>query len=562
MGLLSFLQAGRAAVFGLLLYSGGAQAATVVMLSSFGAYGDSSGADEAAQIQEALDSGKGAMIEVRADPGRTYYFGKPLILPSNVVFNGQGSTLKPHRTLPQASGGYLRSAGEIRYEISGLSIPVRKGATQFTWNGARNLRVGEIVVVKGPPRARNPNNSLDVYHHGWLANVTAIDSATGVVTMSHPASTTFTASGIAQYTTRRWVTVTQWNLDFRDRTQGFGIGMTAVRNFVISKTTVQGTPVSSCTGGLTQGIFMAYSVSGVVDDVNVSGGVLHNCMQGEYAISPGGQDITVRNSRVSKWSSLVVAGTRTYSSTGKVLNNKLFDRGTGIGSYVNFHGNGSGLIQGNEIWGDGAGTAIPIRFDDVTVEGNTLSLTNATNADNVVGIGITETAKENVVIRNNRVSISSGTAPCCVRAIYAYGEWTRDPIRNLKIEGNLVSHPIRIYHPMAEGIAIRNNHLRAPPGFVASISLAPGASGARFDVSGNVFVNPAPQTLYNFSIQTDSSVAQQGLISYNRSYLTNCTNTRTQIVLGSTANVSRVSNVTYSCTTAPPAAPAIPVPPQ
>jgi hypothetical protein len=538
----------------LLFFGLHANAQIVVRLADY-AKGD--GTDETVKIQSALDAGKGNPVIVIPEKGKTYYFSSIRIRYSNVHIQGDGSsTFKTHPAAPQiASASYFKIQPTRRFTDT-ATIVVKEGSYTFTYPKASSLRVGEILFVAGGRYfafGKKPVSTQD----GWYSRVSKIVGNT--VTMEMPAKRSFTSLKIHQYNLIENVKISQMRFDFKNRTNGYGVSFMTVSRCRIDSSVIEGTPTSS--PSLRVGLQL-HGVEVTAYKTRVIGGLLTNKIVSGvgYGINPSGQNITVSHCYVEGWKTRICGATREYFSSGtKYLYDTVVSAG-GSGAGLDFHPNMSGVMIGNVIRSNEGDHSINIRSDSAEVSNNDILHRNYNRPGVVRAIYIFETAKKDVLIKNNKIVVESPPGHNLYSVMLSgnndAGSW-----ENIKIINNHLGAKVVVKGNVSGHIEITGNYLTTPEGYYSNIDLSGVTSLMRtgtYSINDNVFINKYANA-YNFSVRTPSSSKNvaanttKGSIVNNKTYLVNCSNKNVQYRILNNGN-SVVDNKVVDCRI-PPIAP-------
>lgn len=383
------------------------------------------GGDDGPAIQAALN--KGGSIALQAD--KVYLSSVFLNIPSGVTFDGNGATLKPHANLPISNKAFLNTNFTTAHSATGLNLSVIKGSTTFTYGGAANVHVGQIVELTGPMYSMWPD-SAHGYRYGWYGLVTAVSGTT--VTMANASTKSYTASAIKVYNPATNVHIKNMHMDMRGRTTGFGYAFTNAANSSMEYISVECD--SNSTNGISIGI-MPKGVNLTIDHATVRNiKPLASGTGVSYGIDVEGTNIDVTYPYVRNAETCITSAGRSFLSTGINFLNVDVDNMQGIGHALDFHGNASGTMKGGIVvaGANGAGP-IAIRQSDVLVQNLYIKVPNPVG-NTKRGIYIFENAEYDISILNNRFDFYGSGGQCIAIANKSDAV---GPTRSLTISGNI-----------------------------------------------------------------------------------------------------------------------------
>lgn len=492
------------------------------------------GGDDGPAIQAALKNHTSVALE----SGKVYRTSVFLTMPSGVTFSGNGSTIKPHSNLPSDSKALIGTAPswEIKtHEADGLNVNVECGSKSFTYSGAANIKVGQLVQLTGPIY-RQLDSAAHYYRCGWFGLVTAISGST--VTLSSSSERSYVASSIAVYEPTRNIHLKDIHLDLRGRTSGTGASMNLAVNSSMDYVSVE------CDPDTALGISVGIKVSGVnivIDHATVKNiRPLETGSGVSYGIDVAGSNITVSNPYVRNVETCITSAGRDYFSTDIKYLNVDVDNMQGAGHCLDFHGNASGVMKGGVVvCGAKGGGAIAVRNSNTRVEDLVIKCPNPNGMKTKRSIFIFENAASNVFITNNRFEYTGTNGVC-----YAVGNSGAAiaPTSNLKINGNLfLGCEVNFSAPFRSGIEISNNWFETTGKFQSKVYISTSSPG-EYKIIGNKFINRVLNNSFNFSISTPKYPAK-GRIKQNKVYIMDKANDFEQFRINNTVNVVQFNEI-------------------
>jgi hypothetical protein len=497
-----------------------------VSVKDYGAKGDGY-TDDGKAIQAALHSGKSP---VYFEAGKTYRTSITLTVPSNVTVIGNKAILKPNSSFPKVSDIPVITTdnNQLTYSASS-SIYVQKGYTTFSYGKAAYLKVGALVLLSGPTYVAS-------YQYGWYGKIVSISGST--VTLSNPATQSFTASTLVQYKISNNVHIKSLFVNLKGRTLGCGIRLKNATNSTVEYCFVESDPTTTSAE-------LGINVTGV----NL--GVLYNKVRNirlandgvGYGISVSGHNITVKGNDVAVARHCITSPGRTYMSTNILYLKNIVNSGAGSAP-LDLHGNASGKIDSNTVTcTTPSTTGILVRNKNTVVTNNTITVYNLTGAD-VYGIAIQENATDAITITKNKVYYKSNYSGISAFANFA----TSGVINNLRISGNYFQGRIKLTDSIGTNIHIDSNKFEGNTIFYACVNLE-YCIIKEFYIQGNTFINNFGDA-YNFTVSTGKYTGSKGYIRNNITYCKNLSNKAPQFKLYNKYNILE-NNKFYTLASAP-----------
>lgn len=479
------------------------------------------GGDDGPAIQNALNSSTNVVLEA----GQVYQTSVFLKLPTGTVFDGKGSTIKPHANLPVVNSPIISTSYTTTLSETNLTISVTKGLNTFDYANASNIQPGQIVILYGP------TYSSYGHKYGWYGLVSSVSGTT--VTLANSATKTYVASSIKVITPASGIHLKNINFDLKGRTIGTGPTFMHAANSFMEVVGVQCDP--DTTAGINTGIF-AVGTKLQLYKCNIQNIRPLYTGFGSSAMELQGSDITVSFPYIRNAQTCISCTSRTFMSTGIKLQNVDLDNGVGSDYTIDYTGNSTGIITGGTVAvGPNALGAVSARQSDLTIQGIVFKLPTYAR-----GILFYENAVENLTISNNRFE-SSGT-PVTVQAIANHSK-AIGPTKNLRIFNNVfLGGSIYLNGPIDTGLIVSNNWFETSNGFQSRLNLAT-TSVVNYVVTKNTFVNRVLNNEGNYSILTPS-VGASGTIEKNTVYVMDVANTNFQFRINNNVNVVQ-NNVGY-----------------
>lgn len=497
-------------LFGILLSN------AQVSVKSFGAKGDGV-TNDAVAIQKALNSGN---KQVYFETGKTYITGSVLFVPSDVTVTGNGATLKPNSSFTTYNHPVIGTYSKpVTFSESGISIAVKKDVSTFSYAKAASLKVGSIVLLKGPTYVTYGSNT---YEYGWYASVTGINGTT--VTLSIPSTHAYTATSITQYVTSKNIHIKGLNVNLKGRKAGYGVGLahsigSSIEScFVESDPTTTSAPVGISATGLN-----LYVSKNKVRNIRLGSGV-------GYGINISGHNITVSENDVAVARHCITSAQRNYISTGINILKNTVNCGPG-GAPIDFHGNTSGKIDGNIVYSTTPNiVGIMVRNHNTVVSNNTININNA-SGKSVYGVGLSENGFTNITISKNKIYFkgTSGT----VASVSDFS--VAGTLSNIYITGNYCQAGIRLDAALGLGIHIDSNKFEGNKTYNPVIIIATDKI-QEYYIQGNTFINNFDDR-FNYTISITSEAKGAGYIRNNIVHCTNSANKNPQFRLKGIQNV-------------------------
>lgn len=492
------------------------------------------GGDDGPAIQNSLNKYSSVMLEA----GKVYQTSIYLVIPSDRTFDGNGSTIKPHVALPVSNTALIDTLAPWyakTYTSANINIPVVCGSTTFTYNGASNIKAGQIVEIWGNKYYLG-SSTAEYYRDGWFGLVTSVSGNT--VTLLNKSVKSFEGNQIMAFNPAKNVYLKNLHIDVRGRTTGFGVSFNHAINSRMDNVSVEGDDNS--TTGVRAGI-IATGVNIVIDKASVKNIRPLATGNGVYGIDVEGHNVIVSNPHVRNVETCITSAGRDYFSTDIQFLNVDVDNMKGCGHSLDFHGNASGTMKGGTVVSGVTGTGpISIRNSNATVSDMVIKIPNQVGMSNKRGIFIFENAVSNIFISNNRFEYNSSSGLC-----YAVGNSTDcpAPTRNLKILNNLFLGCDVSFSAPLNDVEISGNWFETSDGIQSRIGISTSQPG-QYRILNNKFINRTSASIFNYCIST-SKANGNGTVKNNIVYQMDKANNYPPFRFNNTANVVQY-NLAYS----------------